>query len=83
MTIYACQFSVPICFAQKLSEERDRLTEDKHEAKLTAARVEADHKQEVQELLHSIQELKQENKELSSGLESHQASMAFERERVS
>lgn len=66
-----------------LSEERDRLTEEKHEAKLAAARVEAEHKQDVQELNRTVQELKQREKELKTNLESQQTSMGFEKERVS
>lgn len=68
---------------QVLSDERVRLTEEKHEAKLLAARVEAEHKQEVQELVRSVQNYKQENKELSTSLDSKLTSAAFEKDHVS
>lgn len=66
-----------------LSEERDRLTEEKHEAKLSAARLEAEHKQEVQELSRATQELRHQSQELKSNLESQQTNMGFEKDRVS
>lgn len=66
-----------------LSEERDRLTEEKHEAKLHAARLEAEHKQELQELTRITQDLKQHEMELKNNLDSAQTNMSFEKDRVS
>ena len=66
-----------------LSEERDRLTEEKHETKLQMARIEAEHKQEVQDLSRTAQDFKQQCMTLNSSLESAQTNSGFEKERVS
>ena len=45
--------------------------------------MEAGHKQEVQELNRTVQELQQQSKELKSSIESQQTNMGFEKDRVS
>ena len=45
--------------------------------------MEAGHKQEVQELNRTVQELHQRSKELKSSIESQQTNMGFEKDRVS
>ncbi|XP_067930296.1 early endosome antigen 1-like [Watersipora subatra] len=65
-----------------LSEERDRLTTEKHESKLDMAKVEAEHKQEVQELSRTIQELNQQCRGLKTSAESAETTSTFERERI-
>lgn len=59
------------------------MTEEKHETKLEAARIDAAHTQEVQQLKRTIQDKSQQSIELKSGIESLQTNMGFEKERVS